>query len=265
MKRSMPFLGILTACVLSGCGSTLPVMRLNYASDGEFKEFVKGIAAHVKCELFNAVAVEYSPTDLKRAMLFRWAAKVALTVRALDKSTISPGVTADAPPNVFTIAGGANASTSGTREMTMTYFLPFDELLDGKRIPFHQRPPQKCEVLSAETGVREPIAGSLGIHQTLKAALETWDSARTLSDRIKNGPFETITHHVTFEVVAGGDLTPTWHFVNVTADPNAPFLSGSRTTTDELLITIGPDALGDHKELDTSFDIERLRSAIRRP
>jgi len=185
-------------------------------------------------------------------------------VRALDKGTISPGVTADAPPNVFTISAGGNASTSGTREMTMTYFVPFDELLQGKKIPSNQRAPQNCDVVSNETGIRDPIAGNLGIHQTLKAAFETWDASRTLSERIKNGPFETITHHVTFEVVVGGDATPIWKFVNVTANPNAPFISANRTATDELLITVGPDALGDHRELDTSFDIERLRSAIRR-
>ena len=62
---------------------------LNYASDGEFKDFVKGIAEHVKCELYNAVAIEYAPDNPKRAMLFKWAAKIALTVRALDKSAIS--------------------------------------------------------------------------------------------------------------------------------------------------------------------------------
>lgn len=251
--------------LLAGCGATLPVMRLGHSSDEEFKDFVRGIAAHVRCELFNAVAIEYSPNDPKRAMLFAWAAKIALTVRALDKGTISSGVTADAPPNLFTIAAGVNASTSGTREMTMTYFIPFNELLQGKRIPFNQRKPQNCDVVSDETGIRDPIAGNLGIHQTLKAAFETWDASRTLSERIKNGPFETITHRVAFEVVAGGDATPTWKFVNVTANPNSPFISANRTTTDELLITVGPDALGDHKELDRSFDIERLKGTFRRP
>jgi hypothetical protein len=249
--------------LLAGCGAILPVMRLNHASEEEFKEFVKGIAAHVKCELANAVALEYTPYDPKRAMLFKWAAKVALTVRALDKGTISPGVTANTPPSVFTIAAGANLSTSGTREMTMTYFLPFDELLEGKKIPPNHRLFPDCDVVSQETKIYDAIAGNLGIHATLKSAFETWDSSRTLSERIKNSPFDTITHHVTFEIAAGGDATPTWKFVNVTANPNGPFLSATRTTTDELLITVGPDALGDHKELDASFQIERLRSVIR--
>lgn len=265
MIRLFTVVSVGLSLFLTGCGATLPVMRLSHASDEEFKDFVKGVAAHVRCELANAVAIEYSPTDPKRSMLYKWAAKIALTIRALDKGTISPGVTADAAPNVFTFSAGANASTSGTREMTMTYFLPFDELLQGKKIPVSQRILPNCDIVSQETGIREPIAGNLGIHQTLKSAFETWDGSRTLSERIKNGPFETVTHHVTFEVVAGGDATPTWRFVNVTANPNAPFISANRTTTDELLITVGPDALGDHKELDTSFEIERLRSAFRRP
>lgn len=263
MKISFSIAVFSMSFFLGGCGTTLPVMRLNHATDEEFKDFVKGIASHVKCELTNAVAMEYSPNNQKRAMLFTWAAKVALTIRALDKSTISPGVTANSPPSIFTISAGANASASGTREMTMTYFLPFHELLEDKKIPVNQRQLKDCARVSQETGIREPIAGNLGIHQTLKAAFETWDASRTLSERIKNGPFDTVTHHITFEIAAGGDATPTWKFVNVTANPKDPFISANRTTTDELLITVGPGALGDRKELDTSFQIERLRSVIR--
>jgi hypothetical protein len=262
--RSVGFL-LVGATVLGSCGASLPIMRLQYSTEERFKEFVKGIALHVKCELANAVAREYSPYDPKRKALFKWAARVALTIRALDKGDFNPGVSVFNTAATRTLAVGGAFETNGTREMTMTYYLPFDELLQGRKVPVERRELPNCDIITSETGISDVIAGNLGIHETLKAAFETWDAGLTLSERIKEGPFDTITHHVTFQVIAGGSATPTWKLVNVTVNNTSPFLSATRTTTDELLITVGPKALGDRKELDTSFGIERLRSVINRP
>lgn len=240
-------------------------MKLNHASDEEFKRFVLAVASRVKCELANAIALEYSPDDEKRKALFNWAARIALTVRALDKGDVNPGVSVFNAAATRTLAVGGQFETNGTREMTMTYYLPFDELLQNMKIPPNQRKFSDCEGQTREIGVYDAIAGDLGIHQTLKAAFETWDAGFTLSERLKGGPFDTITHHVTFQVIAGVSATPTYKFVNVTVNNTSPLFGATRTTTDELLITVGPKALGDHKELETSFGIERLRSVINRP
>jgi hypothetical protein len=88
------------------------------------------------------------------------------------------------------------------------------------------------------------IAGTLGIESTLQAALQAWHGFGTLSDRIKSGPFETVTHKVSFQVTGGASTTPTWTFTDVTVNPSPTFLSGTRTRTDELLITMGPTQLG---------------------
>jgi hypothetical protein len=255
--------------LLGGCGAQLPVMRLNYADEERYSTFVRAIGDHVRCEVQRSVALEYRPDDPKRAQLFDWAAKVALTVRALDKGTANPGVSVLNTAATFTLAAGGQFETDGTREMTMTYFLPFNELLnngarpkDKKRIDFVSQQ-LLCDSLVLENGVTEPIAGNLGLHASLQAALNAWDAQNTLSERIKGGPFDTITHHVTFVVIAGGSVTPSLKFANVTANSSSPFVSGMRTNTDELLITIGPGQLGTRKELDDSFFVERLRSAIR--
>jgi hypothetical protein len=244
-------------------------MRLNYADEERYSAFVRAIADHVRCEVQRSVALEYRPDDPNRAQLFDWAAKVALTVRAFDKGTANPGVSVFNTAGTFTLAAGGQFETDGTREMTMTYLLPFNELLnngarpkDKKRIDVvSQQLP--CDSLVLENGVTEPIAGNLGLHASLLAALNAWDARNTLSERIKGGPFDTITHHVTFVVIAGGSVTPSWKFANVTTNSSSPFLSGMRTNTDELLITIGPGQLGTRKELDESFFVERLRSAVR--
>lgn len=257
--------------LLTGCGAQLPVMRMGYADEESYSKFVRAIADHVRCEVQRAVALEYRPDDPNRAQLFGWAAKVALTVRALDKGTANPGVSVVNTGGTFTMAAGGQFETDGTREMTMTYFLPFNELLNNgappklkKRVDYESQA-LLCDNLVFENGVKEPIAGNLGLHESFVAALNAWDSRNTLSERINGGPFDTITHHITFVVIAGASGTPTWKFANVTANTTSPFLSASRTNTDELLITIGPGQLGSRKELEESFFVERLRSAVGRP
>ncbi len=247
---------------LAGCGAVLPVMKVERPTENDFRDFVLGISAHVKCELGNAVALEYSDVDKRHNAIGKWAAKVALTVRALDKGDVNPGVSVFNTAATRTLAVGGQFETNATRELTITYFWPFDELLNARSI----RPPGQvdCDEVSRETNVHAPIAGNLGIHETLKSALETWDHGLA-SEHIKDSPFDTITHHVTFQVIAGGSATPTWKLVNVTANNTSPFLSATRTQTDDLLITMGPNTLNGRKELDSAFQTERLRSVINRP
>ncbi len=251
-----------TTVALTGCGAVLPVMDLRYADENSFGKFVHSIAVHVRCEMHRAVALEYNPNDADRRVLFGWAAKIALTIRAFDKGNLNPGISAVNQLGLFTLAAGGSLETNATREMTMTYYLPFDELLNNQKKIDTAGQLLDCDRLVQETGVDAPIAGNLGIHESLQAALKSWDSRNTLSERIKDGPFDTITHHVTFQIVAGATATPTWKLVRVTLNPSSPFASANRTTTNELLITMGPGTLGGRKELDESFSIERLRSVI---
>jgi hypothetical protein len=273
MRLRFTAFGLLLGCglLLASCSATLPILDLNHPDEESFADFVHAIAVHVRCEMRQAVALEYDPSNQDRAALFDWAAKVALTIRALDKGVINPGVSVLNTPGTFTFGAGGQYETDGTHEMTMTYFLPFNELLNNGARPKDKRKVDevskalRCDDLVLENGVTEPIAGNLKVHESLKAALKAWDTRNTLSERIKDGPFDTITHHITFQVIAGASATPTWKFVNVTANTTSPFVNATRTTTDELLITIGPTQLGGRKELDESFFVERIRSAVGRP
>lgn len=254
------------AMLISGCGASLPIMDLQHQGERKFSQFVRSIAEHVRCEMHKTVATEYNPNDPKRKILYDWAAKVALTIRALDKGTISPSLTGLVNAGRVPIAAGVSLETDGTREIVLTYYLPFNELLPARDAIDSQGRKLDCSHISGEV---EPIAGNLGVDQTLAAALEAWDANGTLSDRIAGGPFETVTHHVIFQVVQSGNVTPSWKFTNITINPSGQLLSASRTRTDELQITMGPTQLGTRKELpgpspalNQAFDIERLRSAV---
>ncbi|NSZ09775.1 hypothetical protein G6M14_25730 [Agrobacterium tumefaciens] len=254
-------------CVLAGCGATLPVMDYRHSSDEAFAGFVRAIAAHVKCEMRRAVALEYAPNDPNREVLYDWAAKIALTIRAFDKGNLNPNVSLINSTQILKAAIGAQVETNGTREMTMTYYLPFKELLPSRDAIDEKGKTLDCSKMNIEI---EPIAGNLGIESTLQAALQAWDGFGTLSDRIEGGPFETVTHKVSFQVTGGASTTPTWTFTDVTVNPSPTFLSGTRTRTDELLITMGPTQLGARKEripspaLNQSFEVERLRDVLNR-
>lgn len=253
--------------VLAACGATLPIMDYRHRSDEDFARFVRSIAAHVKCEMHRAVALEYAPGDPNRKVLYNWAAKIALTIRAFDKGNFNPNVSWVNGVEILKTSLGAQVETNGTREMTMTYYLPFKEMLPSADVTDTAGQQLDCSKVSSEV---EPIAGNLGIENTLQAALQSWDGFGTLSDRIEGGPFETITHKASFQVIGGMNATPTWTFTDVTVNPNPTFLSATRTRTDELLITMGPTQLGTRKErvpspaLNQSFEIERLRDVLNR-
>lgn len=257
---------LVLSSALSACGTTLPVMDYSHKSDEDFALFVRSIAQHVRCELRHAVATEYAPEDPNRKQLYDWAAKIALTIRAYDKGNFNPNISWLNGPEILKTTVGVQTEANGTREMTMTYYLPFKELLTSRDSIDEAGKKIDCSKLNDEV---EPIAGNLGIASSLQASLQAWDGFRTLSENLEGGPFETITHKVSFQVTGGMSATPTWTFTDVTVNPNPSILGATRTRTDELLITMGPTVLGAKKEripspaLNEAFGVERINTRNR--
>ena len=257
---------LVSFTALSACGTSLPVQDFRNPSYTEFNNFVYRIASHVRCELGIAVQLEASGNPKRETIVSRWAARVALTIRANDKGQFAPSVSAFNDAMSFTFGAGGRLMSDATREMTMTYFLPFADLLANRFHDERTGKPVDCTKQN-EGKLAEPIAGDLGIHQSLAAALNIWDPPGNLPVS-KNGPYDTITHHVTFVVEAEGTATPTWKLVRVSGGSQSNFLSASKTQTDELLITMGPAVLSGRNDivasrtLDETFNIERLRSAV---
>ncbi|WP_316399477.1 hypothetical protein [Bradyrhizobium sp. 33ap4] len=264
MRLWVRLLSAGAAATLGGCGTTLPIMDLAHPSKIEFEQFVQAIASHVRCELSKAVKREWPrEAKSKRILLKTWVAKVGLTITADDKGQANPGIAFINAAQTFAGSVGAQFMADGTRVMSVTYFVPFQELVTDPTPTDERGTEVPCTIRE-----REPIAGDLGIHQTLAAALQPWDGNDTLGETVTGGPFDTITHHVTFQVQAGASATPSWKFVNVTANTGGNFLSATRTRTDDLLITFGPGVLtAGHKlipspEINSSFGAERLRGVL---
>lgn len=265
---------LLSSLLAGGCGATLPTLDVARPADGDFADFVTAIAAHVRCETAIAALREYDPGDPKRRILPTWAAKVALNIKAFDKGNLNPTVQTFNPVQDFIFSAGATVETNATREVTITYFIPFEEVFRNKSDYVNSRNEYKsCDV---NPDVKEPIAGSLGIYQSLHAAFSSYDSNRVLSEDLVGGPFDTITHHVNFVVQAGINLNPRFNLVQVTVNPAGTLASASRAQTNDLLITFGPTVLGTKKllkrgtvaiplpspSLNENFNLERLRTTF---
>ena len=57
-------------------------------------------------------------------------------------------------------------------------------------------------------------------------------------------PFSTFQDDITFVAGYGGNATPIWKFARVTANSATPLIDAARTSTNEVIITLGPVASG---------------------
>jgi hypothetical protein len=69
------------------------------------------------------------------------------------------------------------------------------------------------------------LQSDLKLNEWLIAALLGTDSTNYTTFTTKDS---VLTHEVKFEVVTGGELTPTWKLINATVNPSGTFLSSSR-------------------------------------
>ncbi len=205
---------------------------------------VNKIANQVKCELRDAVRdviAEYDNPDIK--WLSDWSAKVTLKIVVDEKSSLNPGLsfntlfpsavnkfgngTTVTTPQSFSFGIGGQFSSDATRTETIGFFFVFKELLTKTGL---------CPI-----GQGPLIESDLKLHDWLEAAALTAETPGTISDPFVSGaPFDVISHEVSFVIVAGGNVTPTWKLVYLSANPTAPFLGVTRTRTDDVLITMGP-------------------------
>lgn len=270
---------LLVTVPLGACWAPLPVVDLEFSDPSVFRGYVEAIVRHVGCELGQSVQVEFSPDYPETYDLRKWAAKIALTLRAKNSLGLNGSTSIFSILSTANFSAGLGSQADATREIVITYFITFDELLrrqykrhlDGKNFVSCSEAYEDIYNSSTTTAdyLKRPIMGNLGIGLTLKTAMETWTTPGLLSSRIQNGPFETVTHHVTFEVKLNANANPALQFSNVSANIGGRLADASRTDTNEMQISMGPLVLGTRsvvpsKALDDAFYTERLRNILRR-
>jgi hypothetical protein len=53
-------------------------------------------------------------------------------------------------------------------------------------------------------------------------------------------PYSIFSYEIAFVASYGGNITPTWKFARITADPSSPLFMSSRQKTNDLTVTLGP-------------------------
>ncbi|WP_186421325.1 hypothetical protein [Bosea sp. CS1GBMeth4] len=240
--------------MLAACGVTAPRLDLSDDSAEAAALFAQSVTVHVHCELRNAVVFTYDKLRPEQDVewLKEWAAKITLTINVDEKIGLSPGLALTKFFRSYsnTLRGGelitasrsaelgigGGLSSTATREQEITWFLVFRDLLDER------------QYANAKCDQKHPflMEGDLKIKETLFSGVFAGSLARNTSDPFeRGGRLQVVQHLVSFFIEASGNVTPSWRFVDVTANGGGSFFSLNRNRKDTLLITMGPTQLAD--------------------
>jgi hypothetical protein len=243
---------------LCGCGLFVPEknalvpdtidQQTKVSTGGSYEN---AIVAHINCEVKVGLVLAYdnlAPLSGKLEWIKDWGTAVTLMITTEDQSSLTPGITINNPltnsiktfstGNTVTTAQstsvgfGATGSANATRTETIQFTYVNKELMDEARA-YHLHP-GSCN----QNGVM--IDGDLKIWEFIydKAVVAAGGNGST---RAPARPlYNTFTEDITFVASFGGNVTPTWKLARFSANTSGTLLSGTRTSTNELTITLGP-------------------------
>ena len=256
-KRIFPLVLILLGTV-SGCGLWVPEKDL-FSDDvvtpgqpsprGKYENLV---VAHIRCEIRNGV---WNALKLPNVQwLATWGATVTLKMTVGEMSALNPGVSLPTvlensvkkfpvngnvtTPQSFALGLGASGSANATRLETIQFTYSNKELLDEAIQDLKTNGTLSCDKL--ENGIM--VQGDLKIGQFIydKAVVAAIGEASSKNPTAP--PYSVLQEDITFVTAFGGSVTPTWHFATITINPTGTLLSATRTSTNDVLITLGPVA-----------------------
>jgi hypothetical protein len=256
---------VLTLPLATG-GCALGVPKMQKFGETPTQEWVRetNLIQHVKCELHRSVQLVLAhdaeakvDPALDASWLRDWGAKISLKVVIDEKLSSAPGVSFNNPMrnviktfpkggNVTTAqsqstALGATFSSSATRTETIGFFYPFKELLAEREI---------TEPCSKADGML--IEGDLGIGDFLQGKVLPTQVPGTLSHKPGSSPYDVMTYQVSFVVSAAGTANPSWKLVYLSVNPTGPLISGSRSRTNDLTLTLGPVKVDDKGKIEAA-------------
>ncbi len=226
--RSAP----LYACLLlAGCGTYVPDIQEIPGDSRAGSQLVTAILTNVKCELRDAIADFYDRARGEKTYLDGWGVQTDLNLTISEKGELAPSANI-MPPSpasaVFSLALGVNGSSEATRIDKISSFNTVAEL----------RAAHRCDRRLREGGPML-LQSNLKLNEWLIDALLGIDTNSTNYSHFTSKD-SVLSHEVKFEVISGGEATPTWTLVRATVNPSAPFLSVNRDRTHDVTITLGP-------------------------
>jgi hypothetical protein len=227
--------------LLCGCGTYVPLKDPLHPSD----DLVPGtqltregaveqnLVGNIRCEVQNAI---YKANTLGSMPYLgtTWGTQITLKLTWDEMSSVAPSVSFIDPRAMmqsFMTSLGVSATAHATRLETITFLWENRELLDAAK----KYGLQDCS--KRETGTM--IESNLRIDEFIydKASIAKTGVASTIDPALPQ--FTTLQEDITFVATYGGNVTPTWKLTRISADTSGNLASATRSTTGDILITLG--------------------------
>ena len=263
-----------TSFSVGGCslGLTVPEMQEPYVLKVQESLDESQLASQIKCEIREGVRNALNKIPAKgptggRSVdwLNDWQAKVSMKLTVDEKAALNPGVTFSTPlrnavshfstngnvttQQLFSTAVGLQASSDATRVETIGYTYNFANLLTEQATNCYHA---SQTLILSDLKIGDFILNKVAIANNPSVLYADDEKPKPEETKTKPAkkqnkqanslgasPFTTFTYEVTFVVVYGGNVTPTWKLVDITANNNSPLFNATRTRTHDVLITLG--------------------------
>lgn len=210
------------------------------------------------------------------AWLNSWAAQVTLTLTVEEKTGLNPGIAFTPPlapaittftspkvtvttPQTFSLALGGNFSATASRKETLSWYIDFRKFTDNTSLRRARIERDRLYVAARAKGaIPYPTWCDKGNGVLIQSDLKVreWLYAATLPTFVRGGAIgdfsesirlaaekakkDVISHEITFAIVYGGSITPSWKLLRISGNQGAlPFFNVQRAPTQNLIITLG--------------------------
>ena len=239
------------SATFGGCGLTVPVNHplqdntpkpSGHSYEGDY---TAGIVTHVLCEI-SVGLVAANTLDLP--WIYNWGTTVTQSITVEDQSGASPGLTVLSPiqnvvkmfpaggnvilPQTASESIGLSGSFNALRTETIQYTFKNREIIES----YKPEPCDKNDIL---------INGNLKIKDFIYDNATVARGGHILFALSGKTPwhkpvFNVFSEEITFVAAFGGTFTPTWKLARIQANAASNLLLAERTTTNDLVITLGP-------------------------
>ena len=278
MRCRVRLLAAVLPLALTACATAVPEMHdVGGSRKGELAR-EGDLAVHIKCELRQALVDIFAEEALNpdsgarsADWLRHWGAQVSLKLQVDETAALAPSVTFTQPMrnvvSIFRTGGnvtnaqnasqtvGFTLSSRATRIETIGFFYKFQDLIDEDQA----RKARGGRDVPCEGASKTFIDGNLEVYDFMRSKVQISRVPDLINPKTPGGdPFTTFNYQVIFVVVKGVNVTPAWKLVMLSISPGStPFLSGARTGTNDLTMTMAP-VLGE--ELDANGQAQHAAS-----
>jgi hypothetical protein len=233
---------------VSGCGLFVPNMQ-NFGGDQDNEEADENtIMNHIKCEIHAGVQTalydpRFFPFDPTRGdksvdWLRGWGAKVTYVLTVDEKSQLNPGLSWKnplGPTGTFqSISGGVQTSAEARRAETGAVTYSFADLL--KEAPITSCADQNGFLIHSNLRIAEFISNKIFITRVPGTVPKNPVSVDSSKPQVLNA----FSDEITFTVMYGGSITPSWTFVRLSVNPTSPLFGVNRSKIQYVTITLAP-------------------------